>query len=174
LILACAAFVGFRHQAREFIAAFVFIGAAAGLLTVASVVGMVARPGRGGLWRYPVIGGLLLFGGTLCLASLVGVTYAVTNDLEKSNANIARHLHRDPAYPLVGYWKWDCRASFGLAIDKMGRGRYSVCFCGPGSCYRPPYCQETPIYDTARFRVVNNNTIEEHSRSRIKQLLRCE
>jgi hypothetical protein len=93
---------------------------------------------------------------------------------DATSENIGDHLHPDPAYPLVGFWKDHCEDDFGLAIDRAGEGLYSISFCGPGGCFAPgTYRSNSRIVGDPDYRLVNRNTLEVLGRDGFSTYFRC-
>jgi hypothetical protein len=83
------------------------------------------------------------------------------DDKGKDSSNIELFLKPDPEYPLVGFWKVKCKNSYGIAIDKVGNGFYSISFCGPGGCFKPgSWTPNSQLINDPGYRIVNNDTIE--------------
>ena len=53
-------------------------------------------------------------------------------DHSRNSENIYDYLELDEEYPYIGFWKKDCSLEYGMAIEKVGDGFYSVSFCGKG------------------------------------------
>ena len=97
------------------------------------------------------------------------------SDPGKDSGNIASHLQSDEKYPYVGFWKGHCSDGFGLAIDKVDDGLYSVSFCGPGGCFKPgTYRPNTTLEDDEDYRVIDENTIEVRGADGFSTYFRCE
>jgi hypothetical protein len=62
---------------------------------------------------------------------------------------------------LTGFWKADCRDSFGVKIEHAGDDLYSLSFCGPGGCFEPgTWTPNSPIFGDSRYRVLGTDTIQ--------------
>jgi len=97
-----------------------------------------------------------------------------TNDPGKDSANIETTLQYDDSYPFVAFWKEDCSDDFGLAIDKVGNGMYSVSFCGPGGCFKPgTYRPNTVLLGDVNYRIVNKDIIEVLGQDGYSRYYRC-
>lgn len=82
-------------------------------------------------------------------------------DHTKNSQNITSFLKPDKSFPLIGFWKKDCKDSVGLAIDKTVDGKYSVSYCTSTDCEKPgTEMPNTSLIDDPRYRVINENTIE--------------
>jgi hypothetical protein len=84
-----------------------------------------------------------------------------TLDKGKDSSNIGRFLKADPEYPLIGFWKVECKNSYGIAIDKAVDGFYSISFCGPGGCFQPgSWRPNSQLINDPEYRIIDSNTIE--------------
>jgi hypothetical protein len=115
----------------------------------------------------------------VALLSLIGFSIFIrskidTDDPGKNSENIAQFLKEDPAYPLIGFWKNQCSENFGLSINKVDNGLYSVSFCGPGGCFKPgTYRPNTTIIGDSSYRVIDNNTIQVEGLDGFSTYMRC-
>jgi hypothetical protein len=102
----------------------------------------------------------------LALLSVVGFSLFMWSKLDiydsgKNSANIVQFLKEDPAYPLIGFWKNQCSENFGLSINKVVDGLYSVSFCGPGGCFKPgTYRPNTKLIGDPAYKIIDNDTIQ--------------
>ncbi len=97
-----------------------------------------------------------------------------TNDPGKDSSNIESSLDYDENYPYVGFWKPKCSNGFGLAINKVDNGYYSVSFCGPGGCFKPgTYRPNTKLVNDPSYKVTSTNVIEVNGKDGFTKYLRC-
>lgn len=80
-------------------------------------------------------------------------------DITRNSTNIESLLRPDKNFPFVGFWKAKCTNDFGLAIEAMADGKYTVAFCGPGGCDGSKSLEHTDITDDPRYRIIDPNTI---------------
>lgn len=85
--------------------------------------------------------------------------YVPDVDITRNSTNIESLLRVNKNSPYVGFWKTQCTDEFGLAIDAIADGKYTVAFCGPGGCDGSKSLEHTALTDDPRYRIIDQNTI---------------
>lgn len=110
----------------------------------------------------------------LSVGLLTNVSSADTECSDVTSENIVEHLSPAPGYPLVGFWKDHCEDAFGLAVDRAGKGLYSISFCGPGGCFPPgTFRPNSPIIGDPDYNVVDQDTLDVRGRDGFSTYFRC-
>jgi hypothetical protein len=79
-----------------------------------------------------------------------------------------------PKPRLTGFWKWDCRDTFGVKSEPAGGDLYSISFRGPGGCFEPgTWTPNSSIFGDDAYRVLSRDTIEMHRGERVDTLYLC-
>jgi hypothetical protein len=115
------------------------------------------------LWKFSARAAVVIVGFlNIASAVLVGKHMSIdTHDPDRNSCNIEARLKTASGYPYTGFWKSSCSDNFGLAIEPVDAGLYSVSFCGPGGCFKPgTYRPNTKIDSDPYYRVVDAKTIE--------------
>lgn len=96
------------------------------------------------------------------------------NDEGKDSSNISEALIPKTGYPYIGFWKNNCADGFGLAINMIDEGLYSVSFCGPGGCFEPgTYRPNTSLVGDPNYKIINENQIEVKGADGFSTYYRC-
>ncbi len=92
----------------------------------------------------------------------------------KNCYTIKNYLQPDSNFPYIGFWKENCGDNFGFAIDRTADGKYSISFCGPGSCSEPgTYRPNTSLINDPEYRLIDGNTIDILTKKGFKRQYRC-
>ena len=120
--------------------------------------------------------GLILLWFYLPLCISMWEAYSVDrDDPDKDSSNVSALLDRDSTYPYVGLWKENCGENFGLSIDKVSGGLYSVSFCGPSGCFKPgTYLPNTKLEEDHNYIIIDKNTIQVKGKDGFSTYRRCE
>ena len=122
------------------------------------------------IWSW--CGRLIIVSGFL----LYGFLYlrVMNHEAGETSCTVAMSLIPDESHPYIGFWKQDCRESFGLAIAEAGEHKYSVFFCGPGGCAKPGMNgPSTSLVDDPKYRILNKNVIEIEDYEGFSRYYRC-
>jgi len=95
-------------------------------------------------------------------------------DLNRNSENIETFLKPDKNFPYIGFWKHDCADNFGVAIEATADGKYTMAFCGPGGCDKTENLEHTSLTGDPRYKIIDENTIEERNVDSTAVLHRCE
>jgi hypothetical protein len=160
-------------------------GALSIVLLGAAVVGTVfgvkfARSTNGvrPSWRIVAAAAQVVCGGVLALGTGLCLVLGFQMDPSRTDSNVAAGLHRDPRYPLVGYWKTQCNSTFGMAIDRARPESYTIAFCWPGRCMRNyPWQPDVEVNNVRLFRAMDEDTIvvsSVKSATKFVKFVRCQ
>lgn len=60
-----------------------------------------------------------------------------------------------------GFWKTNCGDDSGVDIEKVDSSTYSICFCGPGGCFKPgEWTPNSRIIGDSKYRILGPDTIQ--------------
>jgi hypothetical protein len=92
------------------------------------------------------------------------------------NWQVEQNAIKSPSHPLAGFWKsQNCKDEWGLAIGPMGEGKYYVCFCGPGGCFKEgTYRPVTTLYNDPEYKIIDESRIEVKGSDGFSVYVRCE
>lgn len=107
---------------------------------------------------------------TVVVVTLLGVVFAFgvvrlslrkTLDTSVHSGNIEATIKPDLNYPYLGIWKTHPTDNFGVIIDKVSDGEYSVSYFGPGGRFRPgTWMPNTTLVNDSSYRIIDKDVIE--------------
>ncbi len=107
---------------------------------------------------------------TVVVVILLGVVFAFwvvrlslrkTLDTSVHSGNIEATIKPDLNYPYLGIWKTHPTDNFGVIIDKVSDGEYSVSYFGPGGRFRPgTWMPNTTLVNDSSYRIIDKDVIE--------------